>query len=367
MINNISVWWHVIGVAVIIVILVFVPDQHQSFSFVFGERINNSGFKDGANSGFFFWFYVLPLGFLLTQYTITGFDASAHISEETHGASTAAAQGRLAVDLLLGGDRLDPAAGDHLRRDNVGAINNGLTGTAPASLEALGYRAPRQVRADHLDDRAAVLRRRLPDQRLAHVLRVLARPRLRQAGSKYLVAGQLRAASPFNAVIGMAIAALIVTIPALKGAPGTIFPFAFFAVVSITVIGLYIAYVIPIYLRWRMGDAFEPPAWNIGRKYKWMNPVATIWVAIICIVVCLPFTSRHGVPWDETASPGTAFNYAPIVRRCRRIFGAWIGWMVSAATLHRPGAQHRRIGQHGVRPPTSAGPRHHGARNVPRA
>ena len=35
-------------------------------------------------------------------------------------------------------------------------------------------------------------------------------------------------------------------------------PVAFFAVVSIAVIGLYIAYVIPIYLRWRMGDAFEP-------------------------------------------------------------------------------------------------------------
>ena len=44
MINNVSVWWHVVGVAVIIPILVIVPDQHQSFSFVFGERINNSGF-----------------------------------------------------------------------------------------------------------------------------------------------------------------------------------------------------------------------------------------------------------------------------------------------------------------------------------
>ena len=61
-------------------------------------------------------------------------------------------------------------------------------------------------------------------------------------------------AFPFNAVIGMAIAALIITIPALTGAPGTVFPFAFFAVVSITVIGLYIAYAIPIFLRWRMGD-----------------------------------------------------------------------------------------------------------------
>ena len=30
---------------------------------------------------------MLPLGFLLTMYTITGYDASAHISEETHGAA----------------------------------------------------------------------------------------------------------------------------------------------------------------------------------------------------------------------------------------------------------------------------------------
>ena len=93
MINNVSVWWHVIGVAVIIALLVIVPDTHQDFSFVFGERINNTGFDDGATSGLFFWIYLLPIGFLLTQYTITGFDASAHLSEETHGASTNAARG----------------------------------------------------------------------------------------------------------------------------------------------------------------------------------------------------------------------------------------------------------------------------------
>ena len=46
-----------IGVAAIVVVLIFVPDGHQSFSFVFGHRINNSGF-----SGSMYWFYVLPLG-----------------------------------------------------------------------------------------------------------------------------------------------------------------------------------------------------------------------------------------------------------------------------------------------------------------
>ena len=53
----------------------------------------------------------------------------------------------------------------------------------------------------------------------------------------------------------MAVAALIITLPALKGnSAGDPFPFAFFAVVSITVIGLYIAYAIPIFLRWRAGQ-----------------------------------------------------------------------------------------------------------------
>src|SRR6187397_881095 len=40
-----------------------------------------------------FWFAVLQFGFLLTQYTITGFDACAHLSEETSSASMAAAKG----------------------------------------------------------------------------------------------------------------------------------------------------------------------------------------------------------------------------------------------------------------------------------
>ena len=109
--NSISVWWHVIGVAAIVAILVAGPSEHQSFEFVFTQTFNNSGFGDNM-----FWFYVLPLGFLLTQYTITGFDASAHISEETHGASVGAAKGVWRSVFLLGRDRLDRAAGDHVRR-----------------------------------------------------------------------------------------------------------------------------------------------------------------------------------------------------------------------------------------------------------
>ena len=93
---------------------------------------------------------------------------------------------------------------------------------------------------------------------------------------------------PRNAVLLMASLALLVTLPALEGDGA--FPYAFFAVTSIAVIGLYIAYVIPVFLRWRMGDAFEPGPWTLGKKYKWIKPAAFIWVGISVIIFSLPFT-----------------------------------------------------------------------------
>src|SRR2546422_2336929 len=91
--NNISVWWHVLGVLLIIGILAFVPDHHQSAGFVFGHKLNNTGFHGGATGGAFFWLYILPVGFILTMYTQTGYDASAHTAEETRGAALGAAKG----------------------------------------------------------------------------------------------------------------------------------------------------------------------------------------------------------------------------------------------------------------------------------
>jgi hypothetical protein len=86
--NSIAVWWNVLGVAVIVVILIPFQAITRASRYVFGHTINNSGFGHHM-----YWYYVLPIGFLLTMYTITGYDASAHVSEETHGAAEAAAKG----------------------------------------------------------------------------------------------------------------------------------------------------------------------------------------------------------------------------------------------------------------------------------
>ena len=92
-------------------------------------------------------------------------------------------------------------------------------------------------------------------------------------------------------------------------------------------IGLYIAYAIPIYLRWRIGDEFKPGPWNNGRKYKWMNLAATIWVGIITVIFCLPFTPS-GVPGNADFS-WSSVNYAPLtVGGLLVLVGGW--WLIRA-------------------------------------
>ncbi|MDQ5873852.1 MAG: amino acid permease, partial [Actinomycetota bacterium] len=82
LLNSFSAWWHMVGTLVIVGVLIVVPDRHQSASFVFTETINNSGFSGSGFGSLTFWF-VFGIGLLMSQYTITGYDASAHMSEET--------------------------------------------------------------------------------------------------------------------------------------------------------------------------------------------------------------------------------------------------------------------------------------------
>ncbi len=167
-----------VGVAVIIAILIIVPDQHASVDFVFTERFNNSGLFGDGISGLGFWFYVLPLGFLLTMYTQTGYDASAHISEETKGAALGAAKGVWRSVFCAGVIgwlvllAITFAASD-AKFVNDPANGFGLGSSLAIFDSALGSGAAKAVILI-ATDRPALLRHGLPDQRLAHVLRVLA-------------------------------------------------------------------------------------------------------------------------------------------------------------------------------------------------
>ena len=84
-------------------------------------------------------------------------------------------------------------------------------------------------------------------------------------------------------------------------------------------IGLYIAYVIPIYLRWRMGDAFEPGPWTLGNKYKWMCIVAVVEVLIVVVIYFnLPFSSSGVSVGERLRVVAVQLHPGGDVRRLRR-------------------------------------------------
>jgi amino acid transporter len=314
-INNISVWWHVFGSAIVVLILIFGPTTHQSMSFVFTERFNNTGFGD-STSGIPFWFFVLPLGFLLTQYTITGFDASAHMSEETHEASKGAAQGLwrsifysaiggwiLLLAFLFAANRVDDI---NTQANNYGgftAVAIFATSLSPALFKTIMIIST----VGQLYCSTACL------TSTSRMMYAFSRDGAVPGGQLW---SRVNAAKvPVNAVIASAVIGVILTLPALYKAPNGA-PVAFYAIVSIGVIGLYLAFAIPIFLRWRLGDRFSPGPWTLGNKYKWMAPVSVIEIVIICIYFMMP-TVPQGIPGHTTDGAvdftWTAVNYTPIV------------------------------------------------------
>jgi amino acid transporter len=96
---------------------------------------------------------------------------------------------------------------------------------------------------------------------------------------------------------------------------------------SVAVIGLYIAFVLPIILRLRAGDRFEHGAWSLGRHYKWIDTLAILWIAFISIVFFAPF-AYAGIPWNK-GFDWNLFNYTLVT-----VGGAFLlfaGWYLLSA------------------------------------
>jgi amino acid transporter len=89
--NNTSILLHSAGITALAIAVLAKAPTHQSAKFVFAS------FNDGTGAeGYEGWSvraspaYVACCGALMSQYTLTGFDASAHLSEETRKASWSA-------------------------------------------------------------------------------------------------------------------------------------------------------------------------------------------------------------------------------------------------------------------------------------
>jgi amino acid transporter len=311
--NTFSAWWHMVGVVIVVGVLIVIPEKHQSAAFVFGETINNSGFSDGA-----FWL-VFGIGLLMAQYTITGFDASAHMSEETRVASRAAALGMVmsvvasvvfGFILLVAVTFAVPDVQGTLDAAANAVVYIWTTSLGTAWAEFLLFIA---VVAQFFCGTASVTS-------ASRMMFAFSRDRAVPGSRLWRKVAANRV--PVNAVIAIAVLSWGLMIPTLvNGAIG------YLVGTSIAVIGLYIAFALPIILRIRAGDRFERGAWSLGRHYKWISPLAVIWIALVCVLFLLP-VSPKGIP-GAAEFDWNVVNYAPLtVGGALILFGGW--FLISA-------------------------------------
>src|ERR1700689_4514831 len=254
LLNDVSVWWHITGVLIIVGALTFglkAGAHHASAKFVFTDLQNLSGFHIG-------WWYILPIGLLMAQYTFTGYDASAHMTEETHNAARSGPRG-IVMSIIV-----SLFAGWILLIGITFAIQK-----AHYSLYTGALVPPAQIFATAIGDTGAklLLLIAIGAQLFCGMSSVTANSRMIYAfsrdgalpGSAIWHKVNKRTRTPTNAIWLAAAGALILGLPYLGNSA------AYAAVTSIATIGLYIAYVVPTFLRLRQGANFKRGPWHLGR------------------------------------------------------------------------------------------------------
>ncbi|GLY94693.1 amino acid permease [Actinoplanes sp. NBRC 103695] len=286
LLSDVSAWWHLVGVAIIVIVLAVVPDQHKPISEVFFEVRNETGFTFGGAA-----FYAVLVGLLMAQYTYTGYDASAHVAEETHDAARAAPRGIVmsVVVSVIAGFFLLTAITWAIQDYDAERTTELALPPAQIFIDAAGHNLG-----------TFLLFICMVAQWFCGMASVTANSRMSYAfardgalpGSRLWKQVNPRTGTPTNSIW------LCVTLSTLLVVPSLVNTTAYAAATSIAVIGLYVAYVGPVFLRRMLGAEFRVGPWNLG---KWSAPIgwiAIVWVGIICVLFVLP-----------VAGPITASNF----------------------------------------------------------
>jgi len=310
LLNQVSVWWHIAIVAAVVVFIFLTGKPDQSGLTLFAiQPLDAAGSWDNTfppagwpgedNPIFSFQYgaaqtYPLVLAFffslLQSNWTYTGYDASAHVAEETVGARVASAWGvflSVAVSAVVGfvflfaltthlpnlstlfpnplPDDLSQASqyyfGGHLAVVDILAYNLGSLGDILSAGIAIAMAfcglssiasAGRMLFAFSRDDG-------LP-----------ASGWLKKVSHKYR--------TPANSLIGIVVISWLFTLVAFILGGGT----AIIVVTAISTIFLYAAYGIVIYLGATTTAWLSERVWSLGR---WSKPVA--WLAVFWVIVLL--------------------------------------------------------------------------------
>ena len=274
--NDLSVTVHIIGVAVVVVaLLVFAPKQPVPFLFA---AINSNGRSP------YWWAFLL--GLLQAQWTYTGFDASAHMAEETHDPRWRAPWGIVLSVGVSGVAGFFLLVALTLAIKSIPAVLNATDAQGnqiPAVIailqQALGAKAGNAVAA--LASMAMWFCGVACITSASRALYSLARDH----GTPF--AEQIRWVSPRHGTPGPAIWLI-----AAASMGAMIWTKALPVVASLSVVALYLAYTIPVALGWRArrkgSDWPRQAVWSLGRYGSAMNVAAVVVTAVICVVLVMP-------------------------------------------------------------------------------
>jgi amino acid transporter len=304
--NDISVWWHIGGVALIVALLAFFGTHHNPLAFLFSWQPSVNALDtsrvllvaDRAIPSPLF--RLLPpleavyagsppvllfvLALLQAQWTYTGYDASAHMAEETVMARLNSAWG---IVLSVG---VSAIVGYVMLLVLTWSIPNGDIAATAADPYPVLY-----IVANNLPPLLANMVAIIIGVAmwLCGTASVTSMGRMWYAfarddgfpGSRWLKRVSGTHHTPYVAILVTAALSVLICLYAA----------AFFVITSISTISLYLAYGIPIYLNARnrrrnSGEwtTAEAAPWNLGKWSRPVNAIALLWIAVITVVFMLP-------------------------------------------------------------------------------
>ncbi|KAF8516892.1 APC amino acid permease [Gautieria morchelliformis] len=279
MLNNVSIWWHATGTTSLVIAVLAKAPTHQSAKFVFTQFVDgtgNPGWGTRASHA-----YVAIIGILLAQYTMTGFDASAHMTEETQNAAMA---GSLGIVVSIG---VSAVLGWFLIIGLLFSIQD-YAGTVTS---ATGQPVT-QILLDTVGQNGAIALMVVIFMCMffAGTFSITSNSRMMYAfsrdgglpGSRFFHKVNAQTQTPIRTVW------LAVTLCFILGLPSLGSSVAFSAATSIATIGLYISYGIPIALRVLYRRNFVKGPFHLGSFSYPVAIAAVLWIMFISIVFILP-------------------------------------------------------------------------------
>jgi amino acid transporter len=301
--SDLSVWWHIGGVLLIVVLLAAFGKHHNPASFLFEWKpvatvpptltvgdatIPSPLFRLFPALGSLYAagppLLLFVLALLQAQWTYTGYDASAHMAEETVMARRNSAWG------IVLSVAVSAIAGYAMLMVLTWCIPNGDVAKTANDAYPVLYIVDRNLAPPLARAIAIVIGVAMW---LCGVASVTSMGRMWYAfarddgmpGARWLKRVSGRSRIPAVAIVVTSVLSVAICVYAA----------AWFVVTSISTICLYLAYGIPIYLNLRnrlrgrgpfMTKALAP--WTLGRWSPWLNAIAVAWIAIITIVFMLP-------------------------------------------------------------------------------